>query len=779
MEKITPTNTTTGLTAAEVASRIAAGQINVTNERTSRSLGDILKANIFTRFNLLLGILTAIVVVVGSPADALFGLVIIINAAIGTFQEVRAKRTLDNLAILTAPTTLALRDSVLTAIAATEVVLGDILHIKSGDQIPSDGVVLQSDGLEIDEALLTGESEPIIKKQGGEVLSGAIVVAGQATIQVTAVGKDAYVHKLAAKVKRFSIARSELVDGTNKLLKYISWLIVLVAPVLVIGQLNSGNSDWKDALVRSTAAIVGMIPEGLVLLTSLAFALAVIALARRKVLVQQLPAVEGLARVDVICVDKTGTLTERDIVFDDIIMLDKKTQGQAQQVLATLSNEPNSPTLSALHAAFGKHKVATTTAAIAFSSARKWSAITLQNGDSWVMGAPEILLPKTDKARAQAHGIALGGKRVMVLARSKTAPSIKDTPEHLQPTALIILSEKIRPDAKKTLEFFAGQGVALKVLSGDNPHTVGAIARRVGIACTQPFDARELPQDPKKLAALVATQNVFGRVTPDQKRSIIKALQANGHVVAMTGDGVNDALALKDANIGIAMASGASATKAIAELVLLDNQFARLPNVLAEGRRVIANIERVANLFVIKNAYSLLLALAVIFTALPYPFLPRHLTLLSALTIGIPAFFLALAPNNQRYRPGFLRRVLWFAVPVGLIIGAAVMAMYVLVGEHSSAAISTLSSVIVMFIGTWVLLRVAHPLNWWKFGLVLLMPLSFAAAFTLPIIGDALAFDATIPQLGVAIGLGLLGATLVEVVWQVRKNRLNSQLLLN
>lgn len=758
-----------GLSPQEVQTRIDTGQINAASERTSRSLKDILQANIFTRFNALLGALFVVVLVVGSPIDGLFGLAVIINSAIGIVQEIRAKRTLDRLAILHAPTTRVIRGGQSHTLPIKEVVLGDTLRLHIGDQVPADAVVLESQGLEIDESLLTGESDPVIKKTNDTVLSGAMVVAGEGYIQTTAVGAQAYAHTISAQAKKFSRVSSELINGTNRLLGYISWLIVIVAPLLIWGQIvNSGNS-WQEAMVRSTAAIVGMIPEGLVLLTSLAFMLATLTLARRKVLVQQLPAVEGLARVDVLCLDKTGTLTEGKIVFDDFQILQNDYDKQTlEQVLATFATEPNSPTLQAFHEAFQQQKPLPVKAAVAFSSARKWSAITVADG-SWVLGAPEMILSRSQtKVRQQADTLAKTGKRVLLLTRTKAKPSTTNLPISLQPVAFVLLGEKIRSDAKQTLAFFAEQEVAIKVISGDNPRTVGAIAASVGLAVEKPVDARTLPTNMRALAKVMATHNVFGRVSPEQKRAMVKALQSGGHVVAMTGDGVNDALALKDADIGIAMGNGAQATKAVAELVLLDSQFSHMPKVLAEGRRVIANIERVANLFVIKNVYSLILALAVTVGALAYPFLPRHMTVLSALTIGIPAFLLALEPNNQRYRPGFLQRVLRFAIPTGIITAALVFTGYLLVrhSSDSTALASTAAATVAITIGIWVLSCLARPLNWWKILLIGTMAGTLATLVIIPASRTFLGFAVSMPQLGWALGLGIIGAFLVELLWR-------------
>ena len=763
------THTIKGLTSQEVIARGAAGKVNDAHEQTSRALKDILRANIITRFNAMLLVLVAVVLAVGSPIDALFGLVIVINSAIGVFQEVRAKRTLDRLAIMHAPVTLVLRDGKLRTIPIKEVVLDDVVKLSTGDQVPADAEVLTSEGLEIDESLLTGEADSVVKRVDDAVLSGSIVVAGQGYVRAVAVGAEAYAHKITAQVKRFKITRSELVYGTNQLLGYISLVVLVVAPLLIWGQIVRSGNRWQEALVRSVGAIVGMVPEGLVLLTSLAFMLATMAIARRKVLVQQLPAVEGLARVDVICLDKTGTLTEGKIVFDEMVMIEPKLQERAEQILAAFADEPNSPTLAALHDAFAAKQRAHATCAVPFSSARKWSAIRVDKDEHWIMGAPEMVSPDGDNdVRKRADAIADSGKRVLVLLQTFTTPSTERLPNDMQPVALIVLAEKIRADARETLGYFASQGVALKVISGDSARTVGAIARAVGLDLGEPVDARTLPQDTQELAALLETHRTFGRVSPDQKRAIVRALQSMGHVVAMTGDGVNDALALKDADIGIAMGSGAQATKAIAELVLLDNQFSRLPHVLAEGRRVIANIERVANLFVIKNVYSLFLALAVTVAALPYPFLPRHLTVLSALTIGIPAFFLSLAPNSQRYIPGFLRRVLSFAVPTGVVIAVLIFTSYLAVSSMggSQQLASTVVSSVVMVVGVWVLFCLGRPLRYWKAALIIGLGAVFVGLVTIPFTREFLRLAVQLPELLWVFGFGAVGIICVEALWR-------------
>lgn len=762
-----------GLTGAEVAVRQAAGQTNVTHEKTSRTIGEIFRANVFTRFNALLFVLFIIVLFVGELVDALFFFAIIINSGMGIAQELRAKSVLDKLTILSAPRVRVVRDGESVEIDAEAVVLDDLVEIKVGDQVPTDGEVIATDGVEIDESLLTGEADPVRKNAGDQVLSGSIVVSGSCQYHATAVGDDAYAYKLSTQVKKFTKMHSELMSGTNKLLGYISIVILVVAPVLVWGQIANSGVDIKEAALRSIAAIVGMIPEGLVVLTSFAFVLATMTLARRKVLVQELPAVEGLARVDVICLDKTGTLTEGKIVFDRLEVFDKQDEATVQKVLATFSKNPESPTLTALHDAFPTGAIESVST-VAFSSKRKWSAHNFAEQGGWLMGAPEIVFPDASiEARQLSDQLAADGARVMVLARSKKHIDTDQLPTGLEPVALVVLNEKIRPDARETLQFFVEQGVGLKVISGDNPRTVAAVARKVGIDVDEAYDARNLPEDVNEVAEIIEKHSVFGRVLPEQKRLFVRALQSKGHVVAMTGDGVNDALALKDADIGIAMGNGAPATRAVARLVLLDSKFSHMPHVLAEGRRVIANIERVSNLFVIKNVYNLIFALTVTVLMMSFPFLPRHLSLISWLTIGIPAFFLALAPNNRRYVSGFLMRVLQFAIPVGAVIATTAILSYgyALQADTSAKVASSAAVISVVTIGLWVLVCLARPLKAWKVGLIATMGAIFVGVLLWPWFADILEFQAVAPYSIVAFVLGIAGSLVVELIWRFGQKR--------
>jgi len=667
-----------GLTAAEAAERVARGQVNAADERTSRTFGEIVRANVLTRFNAILGTMLAVIAVVGPFQDALFGVVLVANALIGIVQEWRAKRALDRLAVLNAPRARVVRDGAVLDVDVDVVVLDDLVEVRAGDQVPTDGRVTVADGLEIDESLLTGESDPVAKSPGDEVLSGSIAVAGSGRFQATRVGNDAYARRLATEARRFTLVRSELVDGINTILRYVTWALLPTAALLAVSQFRA-HEGWREAAAGVVAGVVAMVPEGLVLLTSLSFALAAVALARRKVLVQELPAVEALARVDVVCLDKTGTITEGVISFERIEAVgDGDPVAEALGALA--SDENRNATMNALCAAFPEPPGWTRTAAVPFSSARKWSGATFGDRGSWVLGAPEMVFasrPADDAVRRRADELAELGQRVLLLAHTPQPLTGETLPDGLEASALVQFVEQVRPDAQETLRYFADQGVALKVVSGDNPRTVGAVATRVGLpGGDAPVDARELPDDIEALADVLESSSVFGRVSPHQKRAIVGALQSRGHVVAMTGDGVNDALALKDADIGVAMGNGAPATRAVAQIVLMDSKFATMPGVLREGRRVIANIERVANLFVTKTVYAMLLAIAVGVAGWEYPFLPRHMTVISTLTIGVPAFFLALAPNLRRYVPGFVPRVLRFAIPSGFVAAAATFGGY-------------------------------------------------------------------------------------------------------
>ena len=763
----------TGLSAAQVAERVSSGQTNEYRERTSRTAVQILRANVFTVFNAILGVALVVILALGHWGDALFGVVLLLNTATGTVAEIRAKRALDRLAVLETPRAVVLRDGAEREIAVGEVVLDDVVRLSAGQQVPADGEVISSDGLEIDESILTGESRPVRPESGAQVMSGTTVTVGTGLFRTTAVGGDAYAHRLAREARRYSLVVSELQAGTNRVLHWISWVIVPVALVLVWSQLRLSGSlgeawssgEWRNAVVVGIAGVVSMVPQGLVLLTSVNFATASLALARRNVLVQELPAVEVLARVDTLCLDKTGTITTGRIRLSGIQGADDgQTPPEVLVALAVLAGtgEPNA-TADAITEGLkeperlGEQGLRKTLASVGegapghvesipFSSRRKWSAVRDEaSGTTWVLGAPEIVLAAhSEPVLERARRIAARGVRVVALARSRSPWTLLPgedeprLPDGLKAAAIITLTEEIRSDATETLAYFRRQGVDAKVISGDSPETVAAVARQAGVTAPDggelvALDARTLPagagsgweadEDLERLADAVEGASVLGRVTPEQKRALVRALKSRGHVVAMTGDGVNDALALKDADLGIAMGNGAPATKAVARLVLLKGEFSALPGVVAQGRRVMANTERIASLFLAKTIYASLIAVVVAVTAITYPFLPRQFTVVSSLTIGIPAFVLALAPSSQRYRAGFLGRVLSLCVPAGLMAGTVTLATYLwLTLTHAPRAqVTTATTLVLITCGLWLLTLTARPLSSWRLGLVVLM----------------------------------------------------------
>jgi cation-transporting ATPase E len=743
-----------GLTAVQVQERLLDGRTNATTTRTSRTLAEIVRANVFTFFNALLVLLLGAILATGRWQNGLFGLVIVANAVIGIVQEVRAKRTLDRLAVLHTPRARVVRDGQQHEIAVADVVLDDLIELRSGDQVPADGIVNESEGLEIDESLLSGESEPVVKTAGDQVRAGAIVVAGQGQFHATAVGEATFAAALAKEARRFTVTSSELVKGTNRILRGIAVLLIVIAPVLIWSQFRSSdNHGWQDAVTGTVAALVGMVPEGLVLLTSLAFVVAAVGLVRRSTLVQELPSVEVLARVDVVCLDKTGTLTYGDIRFERLELLLTAEERNARDALGLFAQavDATNATATALAEEFpgtGWVQVG----GVPFSSARKWSAVETNGHGNWLLGAPEMVLhtpttPEQVEARMRADGVAAEGSRVLLLARSeRTVDGGVRLSVDLHPVALVVLVERVREDAAETLRYFTEQGVALKIISGDNPRTVGAVAAALGVpgvcGASDAVDARTLTDDQELLADALEAGSAFGRVTPHQKRAFVLALQSHGHVVAMTGDGVNDALALKAADIGVAMGDGTAATRAVAQIVLLDGRFAHLPDVVAEGRRVMANIERAGMLFLVKSTYAMVLAVIVAFSGTAYPLAPIQLTLISAVTIGMPAFALALGPNSRRYVPGFLHRVLRFAVPVGMVTGASAYLGYeatrVLEPGAGVAEARTTATLIVLVVSLWTLLVLARPLTGWKLILVASMAALVSFVVGVPALGHDL-----------------------------------------
>ncbi len=764
-------DTAPGLTAAEVEDRTRRGLRNVTTDDNRRTFADIVRANLLTRFNAILGGLLLVVFATGEYHDALFGIVLVVNALVGIVQETRAMRTLDRLQVVSAPRARVVRDGAVVEIAVEDVVRDDVLDVSTGDALPVDGTVLTETGLEIDESLLTGESDPVAKEPGDRVLSGSFVTAGQGRFVATAVGDDAYAARLAKEAKQFTVVHSELRAGTDRILKVATWVIVPVGILLLISQLRS-SSSVNEALRSSVAGVGAIIPEGLVLLTSVAFALGVIRLGRRQALIQELAAVEVLARVDVVCVDKTGTLTQGTLRVSGIEVVGDSVRDEVVAVLGALVAVEEHPNASLLAIAdVGPDPQWTVTATVPFSSARKWSGATFAGRGTWLLGAPDVLLEGSHSLRGRVDALAATGARVILLARSDGVLG-EGLPTGVVPVALVCLEEQVRPEAAATVDYFRQQGVTLMVISGDHPATVGAVAVAVGIpGGDAPVDARSLPEDVVGLGQALAASSVFGRVQPRQKRAMVQALQRQGHVVAMTGDGVNDVLALKEADMGVAMGSGSGATRSVAQLILLDDSFASLPAVVAEGRRVIGNIERVANLFVTKSVYAALLAIAVGFTTLPFPFFPRHLTIISSLTIGIPGFFLALAPNDRRTRPGFVSRVAHFAVPAGTVAAVATFSGYAIAGQEAGVSLvqeRTCAVIVLFLVALWVLVILARPLNEWKAALLGAMAAAFLVTLATPGIREA--FDMKLPPLVVTlavIGVAAIAVALLELSWEL------------
>ncbi|MFG3550236.1 HAD-IC family P-type ATPase [Streptomyces sp. NPDC047725] len=770
----------TGLTSAEVAERVARGQVNDVPVRSSRSLGEIVRANVFTRFNAIIGVLWVIMLFVAPIQDSLFGFVILANTGIGIVQEWRAKKTLDSLAVIGEVRPAVRREGKTAEISTSQIVLDDVIEIGPGDKAVVDGVCVEADGLEIDESLLTGEADPVVKRPGDRVMSGSFVVAGGGAFRATKVGREAYAAQLAEEASRFTLVQSELRSGISTILKYVTWMMVPTAIGLIISQLVTKDDAFKESVARTVGGIVPMVPEGLVLLTSVAFAIGVIRLGRKQCLVQELPAIEGLARVDTVCLDKTGTLTEGGMDVTELRTLDGADEGYVRAVLGALGESDPRPNAS-LQAIIDAYPVAEVaedwrcTESLPFSSARKYAGATFGEGDgassTWLLGAPDVLLAEDAPALAETARLNEQGMRVLLLARATRDLDDAEPAEGAVPTALVVLEQRLRPDAADTLRYFAEQDVHAKVISGDNAVSVGAVAGKLGLSGTA-VDARRLPAERDSMAEELDGATVFGRVTPQQKRDMVGALQSRGHTVAMTGDGVNDVLALKDADIGVAMGSGSEATRAVAQIVLLNNSFATLPSVVAEGRRVIGNITRVATLFLVKTVYSVLLAVLVVCSRVEYPFLPRHLTLLSTLTIGVPAFFLALAPNRERARPHFVRRVMRYAVPGGVVAGAATFVTYLAARHHYTGpgaldAETSAATLTLFLVSMWVLAIVARPYTWWRVLLVASMGAAFLVVLVVPWLQDFFALKlvgVTMPW--TAVGVAVAAAGLLELLWR-------------
>ena len=767
-------STTNGLGPEEVQARIIAGQVNTAPPTPGRTIAQILRANILTRFNAILGSLLLVVAFVGPIQDGLFGVVLVANTAIGILQELRAKRTLDHLAILTAPRAHVVREGQVVELPLEQVVLDDVLELGPGDQVPVDAVVLTCEGLEVDESLLSGEAEPVTKRSGDPVLSGSFVVAGSGRVRATGVGEAAYASSLEAQARRFSLIHSELQTGTNQILRMVTWVMVPAGGALVISQLLRSHQTLGDALRGSVAGVAAMVPEGLVLLTSIAFAAGALRLARQRVLVQELAAIEGLARVDVLCIDKTGTLTEPGMRLQSIDLLADRDRGSVEEVIGAIAVSDPTPnaTIRALAAIGPPPEDWTIDSRVPFSSARKWSAVTFAGRGTWILGAPEVIAANMSADALLSSARHQGsGRRVLLLADTTEAIEGTRLPDALAPIALLVLAENLRSDAASTIRYLLEQDISVKVLSGDAPETVSSIASRVGIpsigaAC----DASHLAENDTAIGAALEATNVFGRVRPDQKLAAVRELQTQGHMVAMVGDGVNDVQALKEADVGIAMGSGSQSSRSVARVVLLDSSFSAVPQILGEGRRVIANIERVANLFVTKTVYAALLAVVVAISAVPFPFFPRHLTIVSTLTIGVPGFFLALAPGAPRSSPGFTHRVLGFSIPAGLAAGVSTFVAYAIARAAPGTTVTqarTAAMLALFLFGLWVLVLIARPLDAMRIGLLATMVGGLLLLFAFPLTRKVFSLERIPAPVALAVLSAVAGGIGLLTLWRI------------
>ena len=710
-----------GLSKEQVLERQKGGWANVSVSGTTRTEKDIVKENVLTFFNLIFLVLAAALFAVGSYKDATFLFVAIANTAIGIFQEIRSKRTVDKLKLLAAPRGTVVRAGAEMSVPTDHMVRDDIAVFSAGDQITADGVI-RAGTIHVNEAMITGEADPLEKGPGDKLRSGSFVVSGACRVQLTHVGADSYAARLTLEAKKgVRVGQSEMMASLTKLIRFIGVVLIPMGAILFWKQYFVLELGLRQAVTATVAALIGMIPEGLYLLTSVALAVSMIRLAGKKTLAQDMNCIETLARVDVLCVDKTGTITEPEMEVRDLVLLDEEEYPleKVEQAVSALYGAlgTDNETGKAMAARFTQKVNWNCGARVPFSSAYKYSSAVFESQGAFIAGAPEFVMGDRYadlKEMVEPHSVK--GYRVLLLAGYDGVPDGKGPLDgrKVRPMALALLSNRIRPEAPETFAYFAKQGVAVKVISGDNPLTVAEVARQAGVENAERWvDAATLQTD-EDLYHAAKEYTVFGRVTPGQKRKLVKALQKQGHTVAMTGDGVNDVLALKDADCGIAMASGSDAACHAAQLVLLDSNFACLPQGVAEGRRVINNIQRSASLYLVKNIFSFCLSLLTIFVDMPYPLVPIQLSLISALTIGIPSFFLALEPNKARVQGNFMLNVLRQALPGGLtdLIIVLGLQVFAYAFSFSTEVLSTLTALCVAFIGLLVLWHVCKPFDW-------------------------------------------------------------------
>jgi len=726
----------TGLSSKEVKDRIDKGQINHTDNNISKSTKEIIKTHTLTYFNFLNIFLGVIVVISGQIKNLTFLGVIIVNSVIGIIQELKVKKLVDGLSVITATKVKVIREGSQAEIAIDQLVLDDVIVVESGNQIGADSIVLSASGIEVNESMLTGESKPVKKFPGDTLLSGSYLVAGSGVARACHVGKDNYATQLANKARDKKRASSEMQDSIRRIIQVIGFIIIPVGILLFISQRSIDGTTLSDAMVNTVAGVIGMIPEGLVLLTSVSFILGVGRLAGKRALVQEMEAIEALARVNVLCTDKTGTITTGTLEVVDVVKLGDKDLETINDIMNEISfafNDVNN-TQSALMDYFQETKVWEISDSIPFSSERKFRAISFVDHGSYVLGAPEFLVKENQALFEKIESYSSEGLRVLLLGEAASISSEDNTVGKVTPIALVVISDCIRTEARSTFEYFASQNVAVKVISGDNPATVSHIAVQAGLENGEKYvDATKLPADDEDLKEAVREYTVFGRVTPEQKQRIIKAYQDDNRVVGMVGDGVNDVLALKDADCGIAMAAGSDAAKQVAHIVLLDSDFACMKDIVREGRMIISNIERVSALYLTKTIYSVLLSVIFILLGRSYPFIPIHLSLISATAIGIPSFFLALEQTETVTQSGFIKHVLRISLPGALSIVVSMLLIQLLsvFFGFNDGITSTYNLLIAGFISIMVLINVSSPLNKQRKILCNLMIIIFLAGVLL------------------------------------------------
>lgn len=763
-------NSMMGLSPEEVEERQKKGLVNGSDDIKTKSIGRIIRDNLVTPFNILNAVLAGLVLAVGSYKNLLFMGVIFSNIAIGTFQEIRAKKTIDKLSLIAAPKARVVRGGEKHELNVSELVMDDILLLASGNQVCADCVVVDGE-CEVNESLLTGESDTIAKKSGDHLMSGSFISSGNCRARVEHIGADNYASQITKQAKYLKKPNSEIMKWINKIIQWIGFGIIPVGLLLFGKQYFISKVRFSHAIVSTVAALIGMIPEGLVLLTSVVLAVSVIRLARRKALVQELYSIETLARVDTLCLDKTGTITEGVMQVDGIVPLCSISQKETEDAVAALVDTLNdeNPTSNALRQLGLTPPDWECTETVPFSSARKWSGATFTETGSFLLGAGEFILKDNfESIRPQAEEYAKRGQRVLLLAHSDAKLTDKDLPEPIKPLALILLSDRIRKSAKATLEYFSDQGVDIKIISGDNPVTVANIAEKAGLWNSDSFVDASTIKDYDELKEAVQEYKIFGRVTPQQKHDMIKALKELGHTVAMTGDGVNDVLALKESDCSIAMASGSDASRTVSQVVLLDSDFASMPHIVNEGRRSINNLQRSAALFIVKALFSTIIGVLFIFIKFGYPFQPIQFTLINAVTIGIPSFILALEPNRERIKGKFIVNVIKKAIPGALTMSMNIVVLVLISSflSFSAEQISTLAVVLTGYTGLLTLFRICMPFDAKRTVLFSLMVIIFVVALTTFQTFFAVVY-LTLPMVIVLIPMMIFAACLMAVILQI------------